>query len=1040
MNKGPIAWMTRNHVTANLLMLLFIVGGLIIGSQLKQEVFPEFELDIISVSVPYPGASPEEIENGIIQAIEDEVRGVDGVKRVTSSSFEGRGIVNIELLSGMNANKALQDVKNAVDRITSFPEEAERPIVSLLETRRQVIALILYGDVSRKILRDLGEKVRDDLIQLPDITLVSLADVPPLEISIEIPRQRLRSYNLTLEQIANIINETSIELPAGGVKTPGGEILLRTKERRDYASQYENIPVISNPDGSRILLSDIATIKEGFEETDQEAFFNGYPAIKVEIFRVGAQTPIAIADKVHQYAKNLQSELPSNIKVATWNDRAELYRDRINLLIRNASLGLFLVLMFLGLILEPRLAFWVTLGIPISIIGSFIFVAPTPVSINMVSLFAFIVTLGIIVDDAIVVGENIYKKREAGLSNIRAAIEGAQELAGPVTFAVLTNIAAFIPLFFIPGPIGNIFLQIPIIVIAVFAVSLIESIFILPSHLARRHQKSKFWDTLSKPSIYFDRLLDNFIKRFYQNHLKTALKYRYISMGCGIGLLIIALGLVYSGIVTFSYLPRVDHDLITAQAKLPVGIPITKSREVQKILVEAAQEVIKETETGNISRGIYTQIGNDVIGTGPQTGPEDQETGSHIVGAQVLLVPSDQREISGIEFSKQWRKKVGDIAGVDSIGYIATIGIGTGDTIDIQLSHPIREINEQAAQELADILRTYEGVFQIDNGVTLGKQQINFTIKPEARSLGITVNQLAKQVRSAFYGAEALRLQRGRNEIKVMVRLPLEERQTPFTVEDLIIRTADGGEIPLSEAANITLGNAFTEIKRNDGRRIISVTADVDEAVANANEIIADITGKVIPALQEKYPGLTYRLEGVQREQAETLEAIWLGLSVAIIAIYILLAIPFKSYMQPLIVMTSIPFGIIGAIIGHLLLGYELSIISMFGIIALSGVVVNDSLVLIITINRMKITEDLTLKDMVIRTGMLRFRPIILTSLTTFFGLAPMIFETSIQARFLIPMAISLGFGVLFATSIILLLVPCLYMILEDVKSGIKRT
>jgi len=1035
-HKGAIAWMARNHVTSNLLMLLLIFGGLIIGSQLKQEVFPEFELDAIQVLVPYPGSSPEEIENGILLVVEDEVRGVDGVKEVTSTAFEGRGLVSIEMLTNADPNKTLQDVKNAVDRIQSFPDEAERPIVSLLESKRQVISLILYGDAPLKTLRNVAEKTRDDLIQLPEITVVDLASVPDIEISIEIPRSTLRTYNLTLEQIAQTIDATSMELPGGGVKTPGGEILLRTKERRDFAEQYQNIPVISNPDGSKVLLSDIANIKEVFEETDQEAFFNGHPAIKIDIYRVGKQTPIEISNVVHEFAKKLGKGLPESVHVATWSDRAELYRDRIMLLLRNAGLGLMLVLLFLGLFLEPRLAFWVTLGIPISIIGSFIFIAGTPASINMVSLFAFIVTLGIIVDDAIVVGENIYKKREAGLSHMRAAIEGVQEIAGPVVFAVLTNIAAFLPLFFVPGPIGNIFLQIPIIAIAVFAVSLIESIFILPSHLARRHSDSKFWRTITRPSIYFDRMLEIFINKIYHSQLNIALKYRFITVGCGVGMLMIALALVFSGVVQFSFLPRVDNDVITAQAKLPVGVPITKSREVQKQLIQAAERVIERQGPDNISRGIYAQIGASIINAGPQTEVKTDESGSHLVGADVFLVPSDLREISGIEFANQWRKEVGEISGVDSIRYNARIGVGTGDTIDILLSHPVREINEQAARELAKFLETYNGVFQIDNGVSRGKPQINFTLKPEARSLGITVSDLATQVRSAFYGAEALRLQRGRNEIKVMVRLPLEERQTPFTVEDLIIRSSSGGEIPLSEAAEITLGNAYTEITRKDGRRVISITADVDENISNANEIIADVTANVLPMLMDKYPGLTYSLEGEQREQAETLSAIWVGFAIALIAIYILLAIPFKSYAQPLIVMISIPFGIIGAVIGHILLGYEISIISMFGIIALSGVVVNDSLVLIVTINKMLLEEHMSLREIVVQAGKLRFRPIMLTSLTTFFGLAPMIFETSAQARFLIPMAISLGFGVLFATFIILLLVPCLYMIQKDIYSA----
>ncbi len=1034
---GPIAWMTKHRVTPNLIMLVLIIGGIIFATQIKQEVFPEFELDMIQVTVPYPGASPAEIEEGIVLAIEDEVRGIDGVDKVTSSSFEERGIVTIELTRGANSGKALQDVKNAVDRILTFPEEAERPIVSLLEARRQVISLIVYGDQPRHVLRKLAEKVRDDLLELEGITLVNLVSVPNLEISVEVPRSTLRAYNLTLDQIASSIRQTAQEIPGGGVKSPGGEVLLRTKERRDYASEFENIPVVSTPEGSKILLTDIAEISESFEETDQEATFNGKPAVRIDVFRTGWQTPLEVSGIVHDYVETLQKFLPEGTGIAAWSDRAEIYGDRIHLLLRNASLGLFLVLLFLALILEPRLAFWVTAGILISILGSFILIAPTPASINMVSLFAFIVTLGIVVDDAIVVGENIYKKREEGLSHLQAAIAGAQDISMPVVFAVLTNISAFLPLFFVPGTTGKIFKEIPIIVISVFLISLFESLFILPCHLSHSHKPSKFWKLASRPSLFFEGLLNRFIQNTYQSHVNKALKYRYVTVASGIAILILSVGLVYGGIIQFSFIPRVDHDIATVEVRLPFGVPLSKSRQIRDDIVKAANKVINENGTG-ISRGIYTQIGTTLFEGGPARSSETGDIGSHIVAVQVFLVPSDKRKIGGQEFADEWRRQIGDLSGIESMTYSATIGVGVGDAIDIRLNHPIREVNEEAARELAGILGGYEGVYQIDHGVSVGKPQLNYTLKPEARSLGITVEELGRQLRSSFYGAEALRQQRGRNEVKVMVRLPYEERKTLFTVEDLILRIPQGGEIPLSEAANLERGRSYTEIKRSDGRRIISVTADVDETIANANQIIGDVRANVMPRLMEKYPGLSYFLEGEQRDQAEALSALGIGYLVALLLIYTLLSIPFRSYFQPIIVMTSIPFGIIGAIIGHLLLGYEMSIISMFGIIALSGVVVNGSLVLIVTINQFIEEREQPARDSVVQASMHRFRPIILTSLTTFFGLAPMIFETTVQARFLVPMAISLGFGVLFTTFIILLLVPCLYMILEDVK-GLKR-
>jgi len=1031
--KGPIAWMARNSVAANLLMIVFLVGGFIVALQMQQEVFPEVDLDIVRVTVPYPGASPEEIEQGIILAVEDEVRALDGVKRVTSTALEGQGIVNVELLLGEDANKSLQDVKNAVDSIQSFPEDSERPLVSLLTPRRQVISLVVYGDQEVRTLRDFAERIREELIVQEGITLVELSAVPDLEISIEVPQSELRKYNLTLEKIAEIVRDTAVEIPAGGVRTRSGEILLRTQERRDYASEFEDIPVVTSPQGTQVNLSDIAEIKETFEETDQEAYFDGKRAVKLDIYRVGEQKPLEVAEQVRQYLKTLKPSLPRGMDVAEWNDRSEIYRDRIDLLTRNARLGLVFVLLLLATFLEPRLAFWVTLGIPISIIGAFLFIPFSGASINMVSLFAFIITLGIIVDDAIVVGENIYQKREEGLNYLEAAIIGAKEISIPVFFAVLTNIVAFMPLFFVPGSTGKIFLQIPAIVTSVFFVSLIESLFILPSHLSKKHKRSRFMTLLRLPSRHFNRRLRRFIKHVYLVHLETALRHKFLTVASATAILIIAVGVVFSGYISFSYLPRVDSDLVTVQAILPFGVPIEKSQQIQRAIVDAANRALEKNGEEGISRGLYTQIGTAIAGGGPAVGSRVGTPGSHLVGVQLSLVPSEGREISGVEFANLWREELGQLPGLETINFDATISAGDGEAIDIELSHRNKEVLEEAAQDIAALLKQYRGVSDVDDGVSLGKVQFNLQIKPEARAFGLTAGELARQVRSSFYGAEALRQQRDRNEVKVMVRLPEEERELIYTVEELIVFTPSGGEIPLSEAAEITRGRAYTDIKRADGRRVISVTADVDENVGNANQIIADLKQNYLPAILDKYPGLSYSLQGQLRSQNESLEALGVGFALAMVAIYAMLAVPFKSYFQPFIVMLSIPFGVVGAIIGHLLLGYELSIISMFGIVALSGVVINDSLVFIVTCNRLR-DDGYEVREALKLAGSKRFRPIVLTSLTTFFGLSPMIFETSMQARFLVPMAVSLGFGILFATVIVLMLVPAIYLILEEFK------
>lgn len=1033
-SSGPISWMARHHVAANLVMVIFIIGGLLVSTRVKQEVFPEFEVDVIRVTVAYPGASPEEVEQGIILSIEDAVRGLDGVDEVTSTASEGSASVQIELTSDANTNSVLQDVNNEIDGIQSFPELAESPIISLVEVRHQVLTIMVHGHEEEQTLRDVAERIRDDLLQRPGITLVDLGMARSREIAIEVPQRHLRAYGLTLNNIAQKVRETAIELPGGGVKTDSGEVLLRTQERRDFAREYAGIPVTSTPDGATVTISDIATITDGFEDDDQEAFYNGQRSIQVNVFRVGNETPQSISDSVYAYIKELQPELPASIGLAVWADQSEIYRDRVRLLLKNAFIGLVLVLLLLGLFLDPKLAFWVTLGLPTAILGSFLFIPLTGASINMISLFAFIITLGIIVDDAVMAGEIVYQKREEGLPVIDAAIAGAREIAGPISFAVLTNVAAFLPLFFVPGAMGNFMRQIPSVVVAVFIVSLIESLFVLPAHLTGKRETAGIWHTLSLPRVWFSKKMHRFIHLIYQPTLRRLITHRYLTVAVGLAMLILSLGVVLGGHIPFSFMPSIDSEVVTAQATLPYGVPIETTREVLQRLYETAQMTIQDNGGERMVRGVYAQIGSAMPNFGPNqsmAGP----AGGHLVGMQIFLVPSDQRAISGVGFSKAWRETIGVPPGLESLTFKAETGPSGGAAIDIQLTHRSRTTLETAATELAAALSGYQGVADIDDGVSRGKPQMSFRIRPEAQSLGLNATGLAQQVRGAFYGVEALRQQRGRDEVKVMVRLPEEARRTYHTVEEMILLTDQAGEIALAEAAEIDSGYAYTQIKRRDGRRIVAVTADVDEQVSNANTIISDVMQHELPALQQKYPGLVFSLEGEQASQQESLEALKVGFLLALLLIYGLLAIPFRSYVQPIIVMLCIPFGIIGAIAGHMLLGYGLSIISAFGIVALAGVVVNDSLVLIVTANRIRDTESTTVAEAVIQGAMKRFRPIVLTSLTTFFGLAPMIFETAMQARFIIPMAISLGFGILFGTVIILTIVPSVYLILEDMTS-----
>jgi multidrug efflux pump subunit AcrB len=1032
--KGPLAWMAGNSVAANLLMLTFIVGGVMAIPRIRQEVFPSFEIDVIRVSVAYPGASPSEVEQGILLAAEEAVRGLDGVERVTASAVEGMGTVAAELLSDADGNKVLQDIKNEVDRIPSFPEEAEEPIVSLMVVHRPVLSIIFYGDLDEATLRSLAESAKSDIALDPRITVAEVSGSRPLEISIEVPLGKLREHNLTLAAIAEQVRRTSVELGGGGVKTPGGERLVRVEERRDYGSEYAGIPIASTPDGSRLLLSDIADVQDGFADVDQETLYNGQRAVNLTIYRVGDEDPVSVSKAAHEFVEKLNARLPATVRTAVVHDRSDLYRDRMALLIKNAVMGLMLVMLVLGLFLEVRLAFWVMLGIPISFIGCLLFLPYLDVSINMVSMFAFIVAIGIVVDDAIVVGESVYYERETGKRGLDAAVRGVRLVSVPVVFAILTNIIAFLPLLFVPGIMGQLWGDIPKVIIIIFAISLVESLLILPAHLAHQREQPNgwFWTALETPQ----RLLGGGLKRFADNvyapFVQFTLRHRYTTVAIGLAILVLTVGWWKGGRLPFHLFPKVESDRVTATAMLPYGTPFENTREVAARLRTSAEKVLAPHGGTNVLEGIYITTGSLSAGFGPFGG--DGSSGGHLTSVEVNLVPLDQRAITATEFTKLWRKETGPIPGVESLTFKFNIGPATGSPIDIELSHPDSDILEAVATRTAAALEKYAGVVEIDDGVELGKEQFTFTLKPAARSLGITALDLAQQVRHAFYGAEALRQQRGQDEIKVFVRLPKDERRFEDDIAALILRAPSGSEIPLREAAAIQRSRAYQEIKRVDGRRTVNVTADLESPKYVPKKILDDLTAGFLPELSNDYPNLAYSIEGEQREQRESMGGMAKGFLVALFALFALLAIIFKSYAHAVIVLIAIPFGIVGAIGGHILMGFGMSFVSIMGMVALAGVVINDNILLISTANEYR-GEGMTAREAAAQAPTRRFRPVLLTSVTTFLGLAPMIFETSVQARFMIPMALSLGFGILFATFITLVLVPSLYLIHEDIQS-----
>lgn len=1038
---GAVAWMARNGVASNLLMIVIILGGVLGLLQVKQEVFPTFDLDIVAVQVPYPGASPSEVEQGIVLALEEELRGLDGVKRVTSTAGEGFGQVRAELLIEADKDKLLSDVKTAVDGVSSFPEEAEEPQVTLVSGRQQVISLVISGDQSESTLRAIAEEVREKLLQRDGVTQVDLQGARSLEVAIEIPQEALEAYGLSIDQVAAQVRASSLELPGGALKTEGGDLLVRVADRRLSGEEFADIVLRGTADGGHVRLGDIATIRDGFADEDLFSFYNGDPAIRVVAYRIGDETPTGVADQVKDLLQELRAELPPNIALDIWDDDSQLLAQRIDLLTRNAALGLGLVLLILTLFLDLRLALWVGLGIPISIMGAFTLMPTADVSINMISLFAFIVTLGMVVDDAIVVGENIHDHEKSGLSRLEAATRGAQQMIMPVTFSILTTIVAFSPMLFIPGFLGKLFRILPLLVIFVLSFSWLESFFVLPNHLSHSYG----WLTRLVPPLKWisqgadwvrapvERALQYFLAEIYRPLLERLMQFRVAAFAGGFALVVASLGLVAGGVVPLTFFPKLEGDLVTVSARLPVGTPLDQTAHVQRKLEAGAERSVEALGGDAVFKGMYTSLGS-----GPPAQNGLAETGAHLVTVQVQLVPTDLRDFSAQEFSERWAAEVPPIAGVESIVFQSSVGPGAGAAVDVQLSHPDTEVLEVASAEVLQELRTYPALTDFENTFLAGKPQLDFQLLPAAATLGLTGNDVARQIRGAFFGSEALREQRGRNEVKVMVRLPEDQRDSEYHVERLQIRTPQGGMVPLSHVASFERGRAPTTISREDGQRVVNVKASLAPGVRSSSDVLESLETKLFPTLREAHPGLVVEFAGEQREQGEAFGSLGLNAGLAIVVMYALLAIPFRSYIQPIIVMLAIPLGLVGAIGGHLLMGYEISMISNFGMVALAGVVVNDSLVMIDAINKYRRSGDSAL-EAALKGGVRRVRPILLTSLTTFFGLAPMILETSVQARFLIPMAISLGFGVLSATALILLLVPPTYVIADDITGFFTR-
>jgi multidrug efflux pump subunit AcrB len=1016
--RGPIAWMASNPIAANLLMILLLAGGLWTASSMQKEVEPQFQLDVVEVSVTYPGAAPTEVESGILLPIEETVRGVQGIKEITSTAREGSGTVSIELVSGTNRLVAFGDIDQAVSRIQTFPDDVEEPEVRLQARQREVMELGIFGEVDPWTLRIIAQRLRDRLLSNPAISQVEIGNVPEYVTHVEIPSSRLREHDLTLGEVADIIASSSQDVPAGDVQTHAGEILLRMNERKQWAEEFAKIPIVTSESGSVVTLEDLADVTDGFEEAGFHSQFNRTPSVEVQIYRIGQQSPLEIAGAVHQILDDFRQTVPEGVQIRIDSSSADDYDDRLSLLLENAALAVLIVLTILALFLEIRLAFWVMMGMTISFVGALLFLPLVGVSINMISMFGFLVALGIVVDDAIVVGENIHEHRQKGGDRLSTAIAAAREIARPVTFTILTTVVAFVPLLFIPGTTGKYWWPLPAVVITILLVSLVEALFILPAHLGHesRWSGSRLENWLNARQESVARALNEAIDRYFGPLLSVSLRYRYVTLSAALGLLIVIGGYAYSGHMGMIMMPEVAADEIEAGARLPVGTTPAQAAKVATEITDSTYQMFEEHDLFRVADGIKTNV-----------------RGGNFIDVEIVMKPPDERDMTANEVIRLWRDEIGDIEGVDQISFEAERGPGGyRQDIEVDLSHNDIESLEGAAKSFKQRLEGFQATRDVSDNYNRGKAQLDLRLLPEGRALGLTPSDVGEQVRDAFFGALALRQLRGTNEIEVRVKLPESEREDLYYFEDFVVRTPDGIEVPLMDVVEISRTEAFTSITRRDGRRVVTVSTDVEPKSA-VTRVIESLQTEELPAVRRDFPGLTWSFEGTQAEMRESTRVLWGAFALAMAVVYSLLAIAFRNYVQPLIVLGVIPFGIIGAVVGHILLGYDLSLMSLMGIIALSGVVVNDSLIMIDFANRNR--GDRSAFAAIHQAGLRRFRPIMLTTLTTFGGLAPIILETSNQAKHLIPMAISLGFGIVFATSLILLLVPCLYMILEDVMS-----
>ncbi|MCS7239496.1 MAG: efflux RND transporter permease subunit [Thermoguttaceae bacterium] len=1124
--KSLIRWAIRNAPTMNTLMAGCIALGLIGLFSLRREVFPEFDLEMILVTVPYPGASPAEVEEGICQRIEEAVQAIAGIKKINSLALEGSGTVVLELHSFVrDPQRVLNEVRAEIDRIPSFPELAEDPVVKLVTIRRGVIRVGVVGpdrDDPESIyqLREIAEQVREALLDLPSVSVAEIIGSPNYQIDVEVSENTLREYGLTLQQVADIIRRQNVELPGGTLRGPSQEVILRGKSKYLTGHEIAQLPLITHPDGVVLKVGDVARVRDHFVDTASVTRINRRPGVVISIEKTSAEDLLAITREVKDFIAKINTpggfQLPPGYEIVTWDDLSVVVAQRLELLTRNGIQGLILVFLLLALFLDIRLAFWVAMGLPVAIFATCGIMYMRDDSLNMMSMFSFLVALGILVDDGIVIGENIFTHRRMGKSFAQAAYEGTLEVLPAVYNSVATTIVAFLPLLFVPGIIGKFIAIFPVAVITMLVISLLEATFILPCHLGHEPKGLRrgwlgswlqLWERLPVPVVVAlatgavalvvkmavspppvpwqtdssqeflvsgvlygallpamaiiitqlvslwpwaeqgfrwlnqttDRNLRAFIDKIYTPFLRWAVDNPFTIWAAAISALAITGGVVAGGILKFNAFPKLDANNLEAQVIFPDGTPEHVTDAATRRLEEAIWRVHERLSRPGrpLVRVTHRSVGEtNVLG---QPGPRVEVTGSHTGAVGVEIVDLADRDVTSEEVIRLWRQEAGSFPGAESVIFRAQARGPGGTPIEFKLLAPPQKMAllEQVVELCKQKLAEYPGVFDIADDSRVGKWELQVRLKDSAKALGVTLADVAGTLRAAYYGEEVMRLQRGRHEVKLMVRYPREERYSLTMLNEIRIRTRDGQERPLGELAEIVIQRGYSRILRQEQRRAITVTADVDQNVANAQEIVNDFQRNFLGPLlsQEQYRGITARWEGMQEQTNESLRGLRYGFLIALVAMYALLTVQFRCYGQPFLIMLTVPFGLMGAAWGHLLLGYEVSLLSLFGMVALAGVVVNDSIVLVDFINK-RLEAGSRLRQALIEAGRRRLRAILLTSVTTIGGMTPLILERSLQAQFLIPMAISLSFGLMASTIAVLVVTPVLYLTYHRLVKG----